>query len=94
MGTEKTTSIFRTEKDKEEFVRLFRKMTMSGAVSEDVAVEKLIRDNQHLFHQQTAAEHTKSFNDAMNAAIRERARQSNRLSIDIFRRPADKQKPA
>ncbi len=94
MGTEKTMSIFRTEKDKKEFVRLFREMTMSGVINEDVAVEKIIRNNQHLFHRQTAAEHTKSFNDAMNAAIRERARQSNRLSIDIFRRPADKQKPS
>jgi hypothetical protein len=94
MNNEKTMSIFRTEKDKKEFVRLFREMTMSGVINEDVAVEKIIRNNQHLFHQQTAAEHTKSFNDAMNAAIRARARQSNRLSIDIFRRPADKQKPA
>ena len=92
MKTEKTTSIFRTQRDKEEFVRLFREMTMSGAVNEDVAIEKIIRNNQHLFHQQTAAEHTKSFNDAMNAAIRERAQQSNKLSIDFFANvpPTDK----
>jgi hypothetical protein len=93
MKTEKTTSIFRTERDKEEFVRLFREKTMSGAVSEDVAVEKLIRDNPRLFYQPTEAELRKSSHDAMNDAIRERAQQSNKISIDIFRRPTD-QKPS
>jgi hypothetical protein len=91
MNNEKTTSIFRTERDKKEFVRLFREMTMSGAVNEDVAIEKIIRNNQHLFHQQTSDEFTKSFNDAMNAAIRSRVLQpASRPNYDIFRRPADK----
>ena len=73
MKTEKTMSIFRTEKDKKEFLRLFRETTMSGAISEDVAVEKLIRENPHFFHQQTADELKKSFNSAMNDEIRRRA---------------------
>jgi uncharacterized membrane protein len=92
MNNEKTTSIFRAEKDKEEFVRLFRKMTMSGAVSEDVAVEKIIRDNRRLFRQPTADELKKNSHAAMNDAIRARARQSNKLTIDIFAnaQPTDK----
>jgi hypothetical protein len=92
MNNEKTTSIFRTEKDKQEFVRLFRETTMSGAVSEDVAVEKLIRDNPHFFHQQTEDELKKSFNAAMNDEIRARARQSNTLGDGIFANviPTDK----
>ncbi len=84
MNNEKPTSIFRTEKDKQEFVRLFREMTMSGVINEDVAVEKIIRNNQHLFHRQTAAEHTKSFNDAMNAAIRSRALRTNKFADSFF----------
>ncbi len=95
MNNEKTTSIFRTEKDKEEFVRLFRKMTMSGAVSEDVAVEKLIRDNQRLFHQPTESELKKISHSVMNDEMRIRALQpTSRPTYDIFRRPADKQKPS
>jgi ABC-type sugar transport system ATPase subunit len=87
-------SIFNTEKDKKEFVAAFRKLTMSGAVSQDVAIEKLIRNNPNYFHQQTADEAKKSFHAAMNDEMRARAQQSNRLSIDIFRRHADKQKPS
>ncbi len=88
MNDEKTTSIFRTEKDKEEFLRLFRETTMSGAVSEDVAVEKLIRNNPRLFYQPTADELKKSSHDAMNEAIRSRARtglQTTKLPDDFFR---------
>ncbi len=87
-------SIFRTEKDKKEFVRLFREKTMSGSISDDRAIEIIMRDNPHFFHQPTADELKKSFHEAMNDAMRSRALQSNKLSIDIFRRPADKQKPA
>jgi hypothetical protein len=85
-------SIFNTEKDKKEFVAAFRKLTMSGAVSEDVAVEKLIRDNPNYFHQPTEAELKKSFHAAMNDEIRARARQSNRLGDGIFANviPTDK----
>jgi hypothetical protein len=85
-------TIFKTEKDKEEFVRAFRKMTMSGVVSQDVAIEKLIRDNPNYFHQLTEAELKKSFHAAMNDEIRSRARQSNRLADGIFANvlPTDK----
>jgi hypothetical protein len=85
-------SIFNTEKDKKEFVAAFRKLTMSGVVSQDVAIEKLIRDNPHFFHQQTADEAKKSFHAAMNDEMRARALQpTSRPTYDIFRRPADKQ---
>jgi hypothetical protein len=84
MNNEKPTSIFRTEKDKQEFVRLFREMTMSGAVSEDVAVEKLIRDNQRLFHQPTADELKKSFHAAMNDEMRSRALRTNKFADSFF----------
>ncbi len=87
-------SIFTDEKYKKEFVRAFRKMTMSGVISRDVAIEKLIRNNPNYFHQPTADELKKSFHAAMNDEMRARAQQSNKLSIDIFRRPADKQKPS
>ncbi len=85
-------SIFNTEKDKKEFVAAFRKLTMSGVVSQDVAIEKLIRDNPHYFHQQTADEAKKSFHAAMNDEIRARARQTNRLADGIFANviPTDK----
>jgi hypothetical protein len=86
-------SIFNTEKDKKEFVAAFRKMTMSGAVSQDAAVEKLIRDNPHYFHQPTADEAKKSFHAAMNDEMRARARQSNKLSIDIFANVLPNDKP-
>ncbi len=77
-------SIFNTEKDKKEFVAAFRKMTMSGVVSQDVAIEKLIRDNPHYFHQPTEAELKKSFNATMNEKIRELARPINNLPTFRF----------
>jgi hypothetical protein len=83
---------FNSEEHKKEFIAAFRKLTMSGVVSQDAAIEKLIRDNPHYFHQQTADEARKSFHAAMNDEIRARARQSNKLSIDIFANvlPTDK----
>jgi hypothetical protein len=83
---------FNSEEHKKEFVAAFRKMTMSGAINEDVAIEKLIRDNPHYFHQQTADEAKKSFHAAMNDEIRSRARQTNRLADGIFANviPTDK----
>jgi hypothetical protein len=95
MKNEKTTSIFRTEKDKEEFVRAFRKMTMSGAINKDVAIEKLIRENPNYFHQPTPDDIVKISRSEMNAEIRQRARagvQSNRLADGIFANvlPTDK----
>jgi hypothetical protein len=85
-------SIFRTEKDKKEFVAAFRKMTMSGAINDERAIEIIMRDNPHFFHQPTADEIKKSFHAAMNDEIRSRAQQTSRLANDIFRGPADKQK--
>ena len=92
MNNEKTTSIFRTERDKEEFVRLFREKTMSGAVSEDAAVEKIIRKNPHLFRVPSENEVKQTFNDVMNSEMRARALQTNKVPIDIFRNvlPTDK----
>jgi hypothetical protein len=87
-------TIFKSEKDKKEFVAAFRKMTMSGVINKDVAIEKLIRNNPNYFHQPTEDELKKISHSAMNDEMRARAQQSNRLSIDIFRRPADKQKPS
>ncbi len=86
-------TIFKSEKDKKEFVAAFRKMTMSGAVSQDAAIAKLIRDNPHYFHQPSADELKKSFHAAMNDEMRARARQSNRLSIDIFAKILPTTKP-
>ena len=93
MKTEKTTSIFRTQRDKEEFVAAFRKMTMSGAVSQDAAIAKLIRNNPNYFHQPPADDIVKIAQPTMNDAIRAHARQSTTLSDDFFRRPTD-QKPS
>ncbi len=83
-------TIFKTEKDKKEFVAAFRRLTMSGAVDKDKAIEKLIRDNPNYFHQPSADELKKISHSAMNDEMRARARQSNRLSIDIFRGHTDK----
>ncbi len=87
-------SIFKTEKDKKEFVAAFRKMTMSGAISGDVAIEKIIRDNPHFFHQPTENDLLQISHSLLNEEIRARAQQTNRLADDIFRGPADKQKPS
>ncbi len=86
-------SIFNTEKDKKEFVAAFRKLTMSGVVSQDVAIEKLIRNNPHYFHLPTADELKKSFHAAMNDEIRSRARQTNRLGDGIFANVLPNDKP-
>ena len=75
---------FNSEEHKKEFVLAFRKLTMSGAVSQDAAIEKLIRDNPHFFHQQTEDELKKSFNATMNEKIRELARPINNLQTFRF----------
>jgi glutamyl-tRNA reductase len=80
---------FKSEKDKKEFVAAFKKMTMSGAVTRDQAIEKLIRKNPNYFHQPTEDELKKISHSEMNAAMRAGV-QSNKISIDIFRRPTDK----
>ncbi len=95
MNNEKITSIFRTKKDKEEFVRIFREKTMSGSISDDRAIEIIMRDNPHFFHLPTAADIVKISRSEMNSEIRQRARagvQSNRLADGIFANvlPTDK----
>ncbi len=79
---------------KEEVVRIFRKLIASGVLDSDKAITKIMRDYPNYFREPTADELKKISHSAMNDQIRARARQSNRLSIDIFRGPADKQKPS
>jgi hypothetical protein len=88
-------TIFKTGKDKKEFMRIFRKITMSGDINDDRAIEIIMRDNPHFFHQPTADELKKSFHAVMNDTIRERSRagvQSNKLAGRIFNNvlPTDK----
>ncbi len=66
-------TVFKTEKDKKEFVAAFRKLTMSGAVSQDAAIERLIRNNPHFFRQPTADELKKISHSELNSEIRRRA---------------------
>jgi hypothetical protein len=82
-------SIFKTQRDKQEFVRIFREKTMSGFLDKDKAIDLIIRDYPHLFYQPTEAELLQSSRSEMNDAMRAGV-QSNRLAYDIFRRPADK----
>ncbi len=87
--------IIKPEHEKE-IALIFRKLTMSGAIDGDKATEIIMRDYPHFFRQPTADELKKSFNATMNDELRSRARaqQSNRLSADIFRQPADNPKPS
>ena len=73
MNNEKTTSIFRTEKDKKEFVAAFRKITMSGAINDDRAIEIIMRDYPHYFHQPTENDLLQISHSAMNDEMRRRA---------------------
>jgi hypothetical protein len=93
MNNEKTTSIFRTERDKKEFVRIFREKTMSGFLDKDKAIDLIIRDYPNLFRQPPTDELEKIAQPTMSDMIRAHARQSNGLSDDFFRRRSDKQKP-
>ena len=87
-------TIIKPEHQKE-VVRIFRKIVASGAINKDAAITKILRDYPQYFHQPTPDDIMKISRSEMNSEIRRRAGvQSNRLSIDIFRRPADKQKPS
>jgi hypothetical protein len=86
-------TIFKSDAHREEFLRAFKNLTMSGAVTKDAAIEKLIRDNPNYFHQPSADELKKISHSEMNDAMRAGA-QANKLSIDFFRAPTDKQKPS
>jgi hypothetical protein len=86
-------TIFKTEKDKKEFVRIFREKTMSGFLDKDKAIDLIIRDYPHLFHPPPESDIVKIAQPTMNDAIRAHARQTTTLSDDFFRRPTD-QKPS
>jgi hypothetical protein len=77
-------TIFKTEKHKKEFVAAFRKMTMSGVVTKEAAIEKLIRNNPHYFHQPTPDELKKISHSAMNGEMRARALQTNKFADSFF----------
>lgn len=93
MDNEKTMAIFKTDAHREEFLRAFKKLTMSGAVTRDAALEKLIRSNPHFFRVPDEDEVKRTFNDVLNSEIRSRALQpTSRHTYDIFRGHTDKQK--
>jgi hypothetical protein len=90
-------AIFKTDAHREEFVRAFKKLTMSGVVTKDAAIEKLIRNNPNYFHQQTPDDIVKMSRTSLNDEIRERARaglQSNRLADRVFNSILPTDKPA
>jgi hypothetical protein len=76
--------IFKSEKDKKEFVAAFKKMTMSGVVTKDRAIEKLIRNNPNYFDQPTADELKKISHSAMNDEMRARALRTNKFTDSFF----------
>ncbi len=82
--------IIKAENEKE-IVRIFRRLTASGAVNGDKAAEIIMRDYPHFFHQPTENEVKQTFNFVMNNELRARAQQTNRLADDIFRGPTDRQ---
>jgi len=75
---------FKTDAHREKFVRALKKMTMSGVVSRDVAIEKLIRDNPNYFHQPTADELKKISHSALNGEMRARALRTNIFADSFF----------
>jgi hypothetical protein len=90
-------TIFKNDAHREEFVRAFKKLTMSGAVTKDQAVEKLIKSNPHYFHQPTPDDIAKISRSELNDEIRQRARaglQSDKLADRIFNNILPPDKPA
>jgi hypothetical protein len=91
-------SIFTDEKNKKEFARIFREKTMSGSISDERAIEIIIRDNPHFFRVPTPDDIAKVSRSELNSEIRRRAGaglQSSKLADRIFNNipPTDK-KPA
>jgi hypothetical protein len=79
--------------NEDEILRIFRKITMSGAVDKAKALEIIIRDFPHFFREPSENEVKRTFNDAMNAELRARAlQQTSRLADRIFANvlPTDK----
>jgi hypothetical protein len=87
-----TETIIKAE-HKNEVVRIFRKLIASGVINKDAAIAKITRDFPHFFQQPTPDDIAKISRSELNDEIRRRAQQTNKLSIGIFRGPADKQKP-
>jgi hypothetical protein len=90
-------SIFTDEKNKKEFARIFREKTMSGSISDERAIEIIIRDNPHFFRVPTDGEIAKISRSELNDEIRARAGaglQSNKLADRIFSNILPTDKPA
>lgn len=84
---------FKTDADRRDFLAALKKMTMSGAIAEDDAIEKLIRQNPDFFQQPTESELKANFNATMNAEIRSRARLTNRIADFLFQpKPSEPEK--
>ena len=73
--------IIKSEHQKE-VVRIFRKLIASGAINKDAAITKILRDFPQYFHQPTPDDLAKISRSEFNSAIRERAQQSNKISIE------------
>ncbi len=74
--------------NKEEVVRIFRKLVASGVLDSDKAITKILRDYPHFFHQPTEDDIAKISREELNSEIRSRARagvQSSKLADRIFR---------
>jgi hypothetical protein len=80
----KTETIIKDE-HRQEVVRIFRKMTMSGVLDSDKAITKILRDYPHFFHQPTLDDIAKISRAELNGEIRRRAQQTNKLADRIFR---------
>jgi hypothetical protein len=77
-------SIFTDEKNKKEFARIFREKTMSGSISDERAIEIIMRDYPHFFRVPSEDEVKRIFNDVLNSEIRSRARQTNKFADSFF----------
>ncbi len=70
--------------NKNEFVRIFRQLTASGAINKDAAITKIMRDYPHFFRVPTEDEVKRTFNDVLNSEIRSRALQTNKFADSFF----------
>jgi hypothetical protein len=64
---------------------IFRKLTMSGAINQDAAISKILRDYPHYFIMPTPDDIAKISRDELNSEIRRRAQQTNKLADGFFR---------
>jgi hypothetical protein len=82
----------------EEIRTIFRKLIASGVLDSDKAINKILRDYPHYFHQPTPDEIVNLSRSELNSEIRERARaglQSDKLADRIFNSiPPTDQKPS